>query len=209
MEAGRFLCLLGKTAGVWRRGGWCEPESKGPKYRGGGDGRKHGPLDPMKPGVTPSPETICFHLAQYLLTLLETEGGTPGLEDGDLAPPAAPGIFPTRHQTGASRISMQILSHWTTTETFTWCFEKMLFKTFFYQKKLCFAAVSQFFSLAWHKHFCFNFWLLIYVFTGQLMYLDLSIILYFLMLISIFNVNFFLPFALDLPYLFSQSFIAV
>lgn len=47
----------------------------------------------MKPGVTPSPETICFHLAQYLLTLLETEGGTPGLEDGDLAPPAAPGIF--------------------------------------------------------------------------------------------------------------------
>lgn len=93
MEAGRFLCLLGKTAGVWRRGGWCEPESKGPKYRGGGDGRKHGPLDPMKPGVTPSPETICFHLAQYLLTLLETEGGTPGPEDGDLAPPAAPGIF--------------------------------------------------------------------------------------------------------------------
>ena len=40
-----------------------------------------------------SPETICFQLAQYLLTLLETEGGTPGLEDGDLAPPAAPGIF--------------------------------------------------------------------------------------------------------------------
>ncbi|XP_060272420.1 R3H domain-containing protein 4 isoform X2 [Ovis aries] len=30
---------------------------------------------------------------QYLLTLLETEGGTPGPEDGDLAPPAAPGIF--------------------------------------------------------------------------------------------------------------------
>lgn len=30
---------------------------------------------------------------QYLLTLLETDGGTPGLEDGDLAPPAAPGIF--------------------------------------------------------------------------------------------------------------------
>uniref|UniRef100_A0A9L0SML3 R3H domain containing 4 n=2 Tax=Equus caballus TaxID=9796 RepID=A0A9L0SML3_HORSE len=30
---------------------------------------------------------------QYLLTLLETNGGTPGPEDGDLAPPAAPGIF--------------------------------------------------------------------------------------------------------------------
>ncbi|KAM9685979.1 R3H domain-containing protein 4 isoform 2-T2 [Trichechus inunguis] len=30
---------------------------------------------------------------QYLLTLLESNGGTPGLEDGDLAPPAAPGIF--------------------------------------------------------------------------------------------------------------------
>ena len=68
---------------------------------------------------------------------------------------------------------------------------------------------SQFFSLAWHKHFCFNFWLLIYFFTGQLLYLDLSIILYFLMLISIFSVNFFQPFVLDLPYLFSQSFIAV
>lgn len=36
---------------------------------------------------------MCFHLAQYLLTLLETDGGTPGLEDGDMAPPAAPGIF--------------------------------------------------------------------------------------------------------------------
>ncbi|XP_040485725.1 R3H domain-containing protein 4 isoform X2 [Ursus maritimus] len=31
--------------------------------------------------------------AQYLLTLLETDGGTAGLDDGDLAPPAAPGIF--------------------------------------------------------------------------------------------------------------------
>lgn len=41
----------------------------------------------------PSPGSICFHLAQYLLTLLETNGGTPGPEDGDLAPPAAPGIF--------------------------------------------------------------------------------------------------------------------
>ncbi|XP_029773425.1 R3H domain-containing protein 4 isoform X2 [Suricata suricatta] len=30
---------------------------------------------------------------QYLLTLLETDGGTPGPDDGDLAPPAAPGIF--------------------------------------------------------------------------------------------------------------------
>uniref|UniRef100_A0A3Q1LJB4 R3H domain containing 4 n=1 Tax=Bos taurus TaxID=9913 RepID=A0A3Q1LJB4_BOVIN len=30
---------------------------------------------------------------QYLLTLLETDGATPGPEDGDLAPPAAPGIF--------------------------------------------------------------------------------------------------------------------
>ncbi|XP_044110671.1 R3H domain-containing protein 4 isoform X2 [Neovison vison] len=30
---------------------------------------------------------------QYLLTLLETDGGTAGLDDGDLAPPAAPGIF--------------------------------------------------------------------------------------------------------------------
>lgn len=63
-------------------------------------GRKHGPLDPVEPGggggglnATPSPETVCFHLAQYLLTLLETDGGTPGLEDGDLAPPAAPSIF--------------------------------------------------------------------------------------------------------------------
>lgn len=40
-----------------------------------------------------SPETIPFHVAQYLLTLLETDGGTLGAEDGDLAPPAAPGIF--------------------------------------------------------------------------------------------------------------------
>ena len=48
-----------------------------------------------------------------------------------------------------------------------------------------------FFSLAWHKHFCFNFWLLIYFFTRPLLYLALSVILYFLMLISIFNVNFF------------------
>uniref|UniRef100_A0A8B9WV11 R3H domain-containing protein n=1 Tax=Bos mutus grunniens TaxID=30521 RepID=A0A8B9WV11_BOSMU len=31
--------------------------------------------------------------SQYLLTLLETDGATPGPEDGDLAPPAAPGIF--------------------------------------------------------------------------------------------------------------------
>ncbi|XP_021532493.2 R3H domain-containing protein 4 isoform X2 [Aotus nancymaae] len=30
---------------------------------------------------------------QYLLTLLETDGGPPGLEDGDVAPPASPGIF--------------------------------------------------------------------------------------------------------------------
>lgn len=30
---------------------------------------------------------------QYLLTLLETAGGPPGVEDGDLTPPAAPGIF--------------------------------------------------------------------------------------------------------------------
>ncbi|XP_036281062.1 R3H domain-containing protein 4 isoform X2 [Pipistrellus kuhlii] len=30
---------------------------------------------------------------QYLLTLLETDGDTRGPEDGDLAPPAAPGIF--------------------------------------------------------------------------------------------------------------------
>uniref|UniRef100_A0A8C6RU37 R3H domain containing 4 n=1 Tax=Nannospalax galili TaxID=1026970 RepID=A0A8C6RU37_NANGA len=30
---------------------------------------------------------------QYLLTLLETDGGPAGLEDGDLTPPAAPGIF--------------------------------------------------------------------------------------------------------------------
>ena len=48
-----------------------------------------------------------------------------------------------------------------------------------------------FFPLAWHKHFCFNFWLLIYFFTRPLLYLALSVILYFLMLISIFNVNFF------------------
>ncbi|XP_045432345.1 R3H domain-containing protein 4 isoform X1 [Pipistrellus kuhlii] len=31
--------------------------------------------------------------SQYLLTLLETDGDTRGPEDGDLAPPAAPGIF--------------------------------------------------------------------------------------------------------------------
>ncbi|XP_035141731.1 R3H domain-containing protein 4 isoform X2 [Callithrix jacchus] len=30
---------------------------------------------------------------QYLLTLLETDGGPPGLEDGDVAPRASPGIF--------------------------------------------------------------------------------------------------------------------
>lgn len=30
---------------------------------------------------------------QYLLTLLETAGGPPGVEDGDLTPPAVPGIF--------------------------------------------------------------------------------------------------------------------
>lgn len=30
---------------------------------------------------------------QYLLTLLEAEGDTPGPDDGDLTPPAAPGIF--------------------------------------------------------------------------------------------------------------------
>uniref|UniRef100_A0A8C5KFI3 R3H domain containing 4 n=1 Tax=Jaculus jaculus TaxID=51337 RepID=A0A8C5KFI3_JACJA len=30
---------------------------------------------------------------QYLLTLLETNGGPPGVEDVDLTPPAAPGIF--------------------------------------------------------------------------------------------------------------------
>lgn len=41
----------------------------------------------------PSPKVICFRLAQYLLTLLETDGGPAGLDDGDLAPPAAPGIF--------------------------------------------------------------------------------------------------------------------
>lgn len=41
----------------------------------------------------PSSETICFHPAQYLLTLLETDGDARGPEDGDLAPPAAPGIF--------------------------------------------------------------------------------------------------------------------
>ncbi|EHB16938.1 hypothetical protein GW7_08114 [Heterocephalus glaber] len=33
------------------------------------------------------------HPAQYLLTLLETDGGAPSLEDGDLTPAAAPGIF--------------------------------------------------------------------------------------------------------------------
>ncbi|XP_049564322.1 R3H domain-containing protein 4 isoform X3 [Orcinus orca] len=50
-----------------------------------------GTEEPPAPGE--HPETVCFHLAQYLLTLLETDGGTPGLEDGDLAPPAAPSIF--------------------------------------------------------------------------------------------------------------------
>lgn len=43
--------------------------------------------------ATPQPKDHLLPLAQYLLTLLETDGGTPGLEDGDLAPPAAPGIF--------------------------------------------------------------------------------------------------------------------
>lgn len=62
-------------------GGWEETWASGP-HEACGD-----------PNATPSPETVCFHLAQYLLTLLETDGGTPGLEDGDLAPPAAPGIF--------------------------------------------------------------------------------------------------------------------
>lgn len=59
--------------------------------------RKMAPGVSMEPGRPqlphPSPKTICFYLAQYLLTLLETDGGTSGLEDGDLAPPAAPGIF--------------------------------------------------------------------------------------------------------------------
>lgn len=51
----------------------------------------YGDRGPQMP--PPSPETVCFHLAQYLLSLLETDGGTAGLDDGDLAPPAAPGIF--------------------------------------------------------------------------------------------------------------------
>lgn len=42
--------------------------------------------------MLPEP-TDCSLLAQYLLTLLETAGGPPGVEDGDLTPPAAPGIF--------------------------------------------------------------------------------------------------------------------
>lgn len=48
---------------------------------------------PGGPECHPSPDSICFHLAQYLLTLLETDGSPPGLDDGDLAPPASPGIF--------------------------------------------------------------------------------------------------------------------
>lgn len=39
------------------------------------------------------PRTLCFYPARYLLTLLETAGDSPGPEDGDLTPPAAPGIF--------------------------------------------------------------------------------------------------------------------
>lgn len=46
----------------------------------------------MKPGVTRA-QKLFVSIAWYLLTLLETEGGTPGPEDGDLAPPTAPGIF--------------------------------------------------------------------------------------------------------------------
>lgn len=42
--------------------------------------------------MLPEP-TDRFLPAQYLLTLLETSGGPPGVEDGDLTPPAAPGIF--------------------------------------------------------------------------------------------------------------------
>lgn len=45
------------------------------------------------PNATPNPEIIFFHSAQYLLTLMETNGGQPGLEDGDTTPSAAPGIF--------------------------------------------------------------------------------------------------------------------
>lgn len=54
------------------------------------------PRDPWSlgtPSATPQPKDHLLPLAQYLLTLLQTDGGTPGLEDGDLAPPAAPGIF--------------------------------------------------------------------------------------------------------------------
>ena len=95
MESRWFLRLLGKTGGARGWGDQCEPECKGPTYRG--QGRKHGPWVSKETGgpqmPPPSPETICFHLAQYLLTLLETDGGTAGLDDGDLAPPAAPGIF--------------------------------------------------------------------------------------------------------------------
>lgn len=45
------------------------------------------------PSYCLNPRTLCFYPARYLLTLLETAGGSPGQEDGDLTPPAAPGIF--------------------------------------------------------------------------------------------------------------------
>lgn len=89
VEAGGFLCLLRKTAGAWRWGDGVRRRAKALNaeargFRGDIWGAQMPP---------PSPETICFRLAQYLLTLLETDGGTAGLDDGDLAPPAAPGIF--------------------------------------------------------------------------------------------------------------------
>lgn len=50
-----------------------------------------GTTEVIRDPVLPEP-TDCFLPAQYLLTLLETAGGPPGVEDGDLTP-AAPGIF--------------------------------------------------------------------------------------------------------------------
>lgn len=83
------LCLLGRTAGAGTWGDWRALIQR-PGWKDGSrlSVETGGPL--CQP---PSPETLCFHLAQYLLTLLETDGGTAGLDDGDLAPPAAPGIF--------------------------------------------------------------------------------------------------------------------
>ena len=65
-----------------------------------------------------------------------------------LSCPAARGIFPTRHQTSASCISSRFLTTGPPRKPLLGVSKKCFFKLFFNQKKLHFAAVSQFFSLA-------------------------------------------------------------